>query len=114
MKRWMSSLTRRIKPALGLMESSDFRKLWGSFTITTFGAQVTNLALPLTAALMLHATPWEMGILVALEVLPFGLLGLFAQTKQRQKSFLQNIFRLRVTESQSAAVQNHGRSFALI
>ena len=78
MKRWTRRLTKSIRPQLGLLGSSDFRKLWGSFTITTFGAQVTNLALPLTAALMLNATPWEMGILVALEVLPFGLLGLFA------------------------------------
>ncbi|MEO7761023.1 MAG: MFS transporter [Casimicrobiaceae bacterium] len=77
MKRWLRSLSS-IRPDLGLLESADFRKLWGSFTITTFGSQVTNLALPLTAALLLHATPWQMGVLVALEVLPFGLLGLFA------------------------------------
>ena len=43
-------------------------------TITAFGAQITNLALPLTAAVMLHATPMQMGILVALETLPFALV----------------------------------------
>ena len=61
-----------------MLANRDFRRLWSSATITTFGAQITNLALPLTAALLLHATPWEMGVLIALEVLPFGLLGLFA------------------------------------
>ncbi len=53
-------------------------KLWTSLTITSFGAQITNLALPLTAAVMLHATPWQMGVLVALETLPFALVSLHA------------------------------------
>jgi len=77
MKRWIGSLKQYL-PDAGLMAHGDFRRLWGSFTITTFGSQITNLALPLTAALLLHAGPFEMGVLVALEVLPFGLLGLFA------------------------------------
>jgi len=62
----------------GLWLSADFRKLWASLTITSFGAQITNLALPLTAALMLNATPMQMGILVALETLPFALVSLHA------------------------------------
>ena len=62
----------------GLWLSADFRKLWASLTITSFGAQITNLALPLTAALLLNATPMQMGILVALETLPFALVSLHA------------------------------------
>jgi MFS family permease len=62
----------------GLWRSPDFRKLWVSLTITSYGAQITNLALPLTAALMLNATPMQMGILVALETLPFALFSLHA------------------------------------
>ncbi len=62
----------------GLWRHPDFRKLWLSLTITSFGAQVTNLALPLTAALLLHATPLQMGILIALESLPFALVSLHA------------------------------------
>ena len=62
----------------GLWRSRDFRKLWVSLTITSFGAQITNLALPLTAALLLNATPMQMGILVALETLPFALVSLHA------------------------------------
>src|SRR6266545_3637183 len=68
-------LRRRFR---GLWLSPDFRKLWASLTITSFGAQVTNLALPLTAALLLHATPMQMGVLVALETLPFALVSLHA------------------------------------
>ncbi len=62
----------------GLWRNPDFVRLWGSLTITHFGGQVTFLALPLTAALMLNATPFEVGVLTALEVLPFPLFGLFA------------------------------------
>jgi MFS family permease len=62
----------------GLWRVADFRRLWLSLTVTSFGAQITNLALPLTAALLLHATPLQMGILVALETLPFALVSLHA------------------------------------
>lgn len=62
----------------GLWRNHDFLRLWGSLTITHFGAQITSLALPLTAALVLDASPFEMGVLIALEALPFPLFGLFA------------------------------------
>ena len=62
----------------GLWRDPEFMKLWSSMTITAFGAQITNLALPLTAAVMLSATPMQMGILVALETLPFALFSLHA------------------------------------
>src|SRR5438034_6170945 len=62
----------------GLWRNADFVRLWTSLTITHFGGQITFLALPLTAALMLNASPFEMGVLTALEALPFPLLGLFA------------------------------------
>src|SRR5260370_34668338 len=73
--RITTRLRRRFR---GLWLSRDFRKLWTSLTITSFGAQITNLALPLTAALLLNATPMQMGILVALETLPFALVSLHA------------------------------------
>jgi len=62
----------------GLWRNPVFMKLWVSSTITSFGAQITNLALPLTAAVLLQATPWQMGVLVALETLPFALVSLHA------------------------------------
>ncbi len=75
----MSWLQCTIRRSLGgLWRSPDFMKLWTSLTVTAFGSQVTNLALPLTAAVMLHATPWQMGVLVALETLPFALVSLHA------------------------------------
>src|SRR6266550_3523302 len=75
----MQSVRRWFNRAFqGLWRSPDFRRLWTSLTITAFGAQITNLALPLTAALLLQATPFQMGVLVALETLPFALVSLHA------------------------------------
>ena len=61
-----------------LWRNSDFVRLWTSLTITHFGGQITFLALPLTAALLLDASAFEMGVLTALEALPFALFGLVA------------------------------------
>ena len=74
----MDRLQRFRRTFRGLWLSPDFRKLWTSLTITAFGSQITNLALPLTAALLLHATPLQMGVLIALETLPFALISLHA------------------------------------
>lgn len=62
----------------GLWRHPDFLKLWSGETISLFGSQVTLLALPLTAVLLLKATPAEMGLLAAVEFLPFLVLSLFA------------------------------------
>ncbi len=62
----------------GLWRHPDFMKLWAGQTISLFGTMVTHLALPLTAALTLQATPIQMGILGAAEFAPFLLIGLFA------------------------------------
>ncbi len=63
---------------IGLWRQPDFLKLWSATTITLLGSQVTFLALPLTAALMLDASPAEMGILTALEHAPWFLISLLA------------------------------------
>jgi MFS family permease len=75
MSRIQALLRRNFR---GLWRNPEFMKLWTSLTITSFGAQITNLALPLTAAVLLHATPMQMGVLVALETLPFALVSLHA------------------------------------
>jgi MFS family permease len=59
-----------------MLRAPDFRRLWFSNAMTNFGAQITMLALPICAALLLHATPAQMGVLTALETTPFILFGL--------------------------------------
>jgi MFS family permease len=61
----------------GLWRHSDFRKLWTAHTIAQFGTQITFLAMPLTAILILDATAAQMGLLMAAMTLPALLIGLF-------------------------------------
>jgi len=58
------------------LRNPDFRRFWLSSILTNFGAQITLLALPICAALLLHATPAQMGTLAAVGSLPFLLFGL--------------------------------------
>ncbi|HEX9988009.1 MAG TPA: MFS transporter [Chloroflexia bacterium] len=67
----------RPQPA-GLWRNPDFLKFWVGQSISFFGSEVTALALPLTAVLILQATPAQMGSLVALRNLPFIFVGLLA------------------------------------
>ncbi len=62
----------------GLWRRPDFLKLWAGQTTSEFGSQMTVLALPLVAAIILQASPTQMGVLVALETVPVLLLGLAA------------------------------------
>jgi hypothetical protein len=62
----------------GLWHQANFRLLWTAQTISLFGSQVTFLALPLTAAVVLQASPTQMGMLGALQYLAFPVIGLFA------------------------------------
>ena len=61
-----------------LWRDSDFLKLWIGQTASASGAAVTSLALPTAAILGLHAGPFEVGLLVAFQRLPFLFLTLFA------------------------------------
>ncbi|MDQ6601536.1 MAG: MFS transporter, partial [Chloroflexota bacterium] len=61
-----------------LWRHADFLKLWAGQTVSQFGSQVTVLALPLTAALTLHANAANMGFLAAASTAPFLVFGLFA------------------------------------
>ena len=58
------------------LRNVDFRRFWFSSALTNFGAQITLLALPICAALLLHATPAQMGTLAAFGSLPFLLFSL--------------------------------------
>ncbi|MDP9066684.1 MAG: MFS transporter [Pseudomonadota bacterium] len=53
-----------------------YRRLWTSILISSFGGQVTLLALPLSAAVLMHAAPTQMGSLTAMEIAPFVLFSL--------------------------------------
>ena len=59
-----------------LRRHRDFQRLWGGQTVSLLGTEVTQLALPLAAILTLHASPFEVAVLTAVEVVPLILFGL--------------------------------------
>jgi len=61
-----------------LWKHTDFLKFWLGQTVSLFGSAVTNLALPLTAVLLLQATPVQMGFLKAAQFAPFLMIGMVA------------------------------------
>ena len=63
-----------------LWRHPDFKRLWTAHTLASLSANVTNLALPLIAAVTLHASPLEMGLLGTMATLPNLMVGLFAGT----------------------------------
>ena len=61
-----------------LLRERVFRRYWSASTVSMFGDQISGIALPLAAVLVLHAGAAQMGYLTALEWLPSLLLGLHA------------------------------------
>lgn len=59
-----------------LFRQRSFMLLWSGQTISLFGTQLTAIALPITAVVVLDVSPFEAGLLRALETLPFLFFGL--------------------------------------
>src|ERR1700674_4508946 len=71
--RWLNRFTLA---KTDLLRDATYRRLWTSILISSFGGQVTLLALPLSAAGLLHGGPSQMGFLTAMEIAPFVLFSL--------------------------------------
>jgi MFS family permease len=69
-------MRRLQRPSGGLWAHRDFLKLWTGQSISEFGSQVSQLAIPWIAAIGLHASPLEFSILGMLGFLPFILFAL--------------------------------------
>jgi MFS family permease len=59
-----------------LWRDADFMKLWSAQTFSVLGTQVSLLAIPYTAVVLLDASALAVGALSAVEFLPFLLVGL--------------------------------------
>jgi MFS family permease len=66
-------LKRLVPP---LLRETEFRRFWLGQTISVFGDQVSVLALPIVAVLVLHANPAQMGLLTAVGLVPHLLFSL--------------------------------------
>jgi predicted MFS family arabinose efflux permease len=60
-----------------LWTQPDFVRLWMSLSVAQVGSAVTRLAIPTLIILRLHASPLQVGIVSALELVPFPVLGVF-------------------------------------
>jgi MFS family permease len=67
---------RSLWPTGGLWRHRDFLKLWSASTVSLFGTQISQLALPLAAVLVLDASAFEVAALGTVEFLPFILFTL--------------------------------------
>lgn len=63
-------------PADSLLRNRNFFRMWIASTVAVLGGSVSQLALPLTAVQILHASPSQMGLLFACGALPFVLFSL--------------------------------------
>jgi MFS family permease len=59
-----------------LSRQADFRKLWTGHSVSAVGSEVTVLAVPLCAAVLLGASAFQMGLLTAAATLPHLVVGL--------------------------------------
>jgi MFS family permease len=67
---------RSVWPRGGLWRHADFLKLWSAETISQFGSQVSQLALPFVAIVVLDASAFAVAALGTVEFLPFLLFTL--------------------------------------
>lgn len=61
---------------MALRRNPDFLRLWAGETISQVGSQVTLLAVPFIAITLLDASTFQVGLLTAVEMSPFLLVGL--------------------------------------
>jgi MFS family permease len=77
-----------------LRQNRDFVMAWAGESVSLFGNYITYLAFPLTAVLVLHATPSEVGIINAARFVPLLFLPLFAGVwvdRRRRKPVLMAV-----------------------
>jgi MFS family permease len=66
----------RLWPTGGLWRHGDFLKLWSAETISQFGTQVSLLAIPFVAVVVLDASTFQVAALGVVDFLPFILFTL--------------------------------------
>lgn len=62
--------------ATALRRVPGFRPYWSAATVSSFGSAVSAVAVPVLVVTVLHASPFEVGLVNAAQFLPYALLGL--------------------------------------
>ncbi|MBV9191814.1 MAG: MFS transporter, partial [Betaproteobacteria bacterium] len=68
--------SNRASSSGSLWRNHDFVKLWSAQTVSQFGTQISLLAVPLVAVLLLEVTPFQFAVLGAVEFMPFVVVSL--------------------------------------
>ncbi|HET7736590.1 MAG TPA: MFS transporter [Nocardioidaceae bacterium] len=94
----MSESTRAEGQRFGLWHHADFRRLWAAETVSKFGTNISQIALPLVAILVVEASTFEVGLLVTFETLAFLIVGLPAgawvdRMRMRQVLIINDVIR---------------------
>jgi MFS family permease len=63
-------------PRRSLFRHPNYARLWAAATVSLFGTQVSQIAIPFIAAVLLNASAGEVGLLTTIEFLPFLLFTL--------------------------------------
>src|SRR5262249_32762628 len=73
--RWVISMpvSSHARPATHVRHRAAFLLFWGGETVSMFGTQIPLLAMPLTAVLVLDATPAQLGLVRFFETFPYVL-----------------------------------------
>jgi Na+/melibiose symporter-like transporter len=72
----------------GLWQNADFLKLWGGQSLSLIGSQITQVALPYVAVVLLDATAGQMGLLGALVRAPlvlFPFVGVWVDRRRKRE-----------------------------
>ena len=99
--------------------SPHFARLWIGQTISEVGSRISREGLPLTALLILHASPAQMGILTSIStasVLVFGLLAgvIVDRLRKRPVMILTDLGRAALLGLIPLAALTHHLSFAVL
>jgi MFS family permease len=69
-------LTSPTTPRRSLFRHPNYARLWTAATVSLFGTQISQIAIPFIAAVLLNASAGEVGLLTTIEFLPFLLFTL--------------------------------------
>ncbi len=59
-----------------LRRVAGFRSYWSAATVSSFGSAVSAVAVPVLVVTVLHAEPFEVGLVNAAQFLPYAIFGL--------------------------------------
>jgi MFS family permease len=107
-----SQTTEPPKVQRSLWRNRDFMILWAGESASMIGSSVTYVAFPLVAALYLHASAWQMGLIATAGGLPSLVFGLFVgalvdRLPQRALMLCADLGRMLLTASIPAAALLH-------